>query len=116
MILKRIADTPANPVQHEGAEKAAVRVLFGPEDGSPTCAMRQFEIGPEGSTPHHAHPFEHQILILEGQFALVTEKGEVPVSPGDAIMIMPQEKHQFKNTSKTQSAKLLCIVPVEFQK
>ena len=116
MLIKKIADIPAEQVQNEGAQNATVRVLFGRTDGAPTFAMRQFELEIDGATPFHTHPFEHQILILQGQLALVSEQGEIPVSPGDVVMVLPGEKHQFRNVSKTKPAKMICVIPLEFQK
>ena len=43
MLVKKIKDVTATPVEMEGAENVKVRVLFGPEDGAPTFAMRVFE-------------------------------------------------------------------------
>jgi quercetin dioxygenase-like cupin family protein len=115
MLIKKISDVPVTPVKSGDAQKAAVRVLFGPKDGAPTFAMRQFELEPGGFTPHHNHPFEHQILVMQGQMVAVSENGDIPVGVGDVLMIMPGEKHQFRNDS-AQPAKFLCMVPVEYQK
>jgi len=116
MLIKKITDVPAEAIDSDGAEKTTVRVLFGPADGAPTFAMRQFELDVGGRTPHHTHPFEHQILVLQGQLALVTADGEIPVTVGDVIMILPGEEHQLRNTSKTQPARVICTIPVEYQK
>jgi len=116
VIIKKIEEVPAVKVEMDGAKDVSVRVLFGPTDKAPTFAMRQFEIEKSGHTPLHTHPFEHEVVILQGQIAVVWENGETSVSPGDVVMVMPNEKHQFKNMSETEPAKMLCLVPVEYQR
>ena len=116
MLIKRISDVPATPVQMEGAKNVNVRVLFGPKDEAPTVAMRQFELEAGGHTPHHAHPFEHQVVVMQGGLKVVTDQGDIPLAVGDVLMVLPDEKHQFQNASETEVAKMLCIIPIEYQK
>ena len=103
------------PVTMEGASGVKVQVVLGPDDNAPTMAMRIFELAPNGHTPYHDHPFEHEIIILEGAVAVVTPKGDIPVSPGDTLLVMPGETHQFKNCSETDCAKFICFVPIAYQ-
>ena len=116
MLVKKISDVPAVPVKMEGAENVMVRVMFGPQDNVPNFAMRVFDFGPAGHTPFHTHPFEHEVIILDGDISAVTEQGETPLSVGEVVMFMPDETHQFKNTSDSKTAAMICLVPVEFQK
>ena len=116
MIIKNTKDVPVVKVEMDGVKDVSVRVLFGPADKAPTFAMRQFEIEKGGHTPLHTHPFEHEVVILQGQIAVVSQDGETATAPGDVVMVMPNEKHQFKNMSDTEPAKMLCLVPIEFQK
>jgi quercetin dioxygenase-like cupin family protein len=116
MIIKNINTVPANDVKMEGAENVKVRVVFGPADNAPTFALRIFELGPAGHTPFHAHPFEHEAVILDGDIAAVSDSGEKPLQKGDALLIPGNEMHQFKNRSKTQPALFMCLVPVAYQK
>jgi quercetin dioxygenase-like cupin family protein len=116
MLIKKIKDVPAEKVKMEGAENVSVRVLFGPEDAAPTFAMRVFEFDKAGHTPYHSHPFEHEVLILKGEVAVVTEKGPINLDVGDTLMVNPGEMHQFKNLSKTNTTEILCLIPVQYQK
>jgi quercetin dioxygenase-like cupin family protein len=116
MLLKKIKDVGAVPVEMEGAENVKVRVLFGPEDKAPTFAMRVFELGKAGHTPYHQHPFEHEVVILDGEVVAVTDKNEIQLNVGDVLLIMPGELHQFKNISNSKPASFMCIIPVQFQK
>ena len=74
--------------------------------------MRLFELEPGGFTPYHSHSWEHENFIVEGIGALVTEDGELPFKPGDAIFVDPFMKHNYKNTGDT-TLKFLCLVPLE---
>ena len=116
MLVKKIKDVRAVPVSMEGAENVSVRVLFGPEDEAPTFSMRVFEFEKTGHTPYHSHTFEHEVIILDGELSIVTEQGEIALSVGDVLMVMPGDKHQLRNTSDSKSASMICLVPVEYQK
>ena len=102
-------------LEMEGAKDVTVKVLFGPKDNAPTFAMRLFEIAPQGHTPHHTHPFEHEIVVMEGDITLVSDQGDKVLNVGDVAMVMAGEKHQFRNDSESKPAKMLCFVPVEYQ-
>lgn len=116
MLVKKIKDVLAVSVKMEGAKNTRVRVLFGPEDGAPTFAMRLFELDKEGHTPYHNHPFEHEVIILDGKILAVTEKQEIPLNVGDVVMVMPGETHQFKNISDNKPASFICLIPLEHQR
>ncbi len=110
-IVKRIEDVPAQDLS-DGVEVVAVtkRVLLGPGDGAPTFAVRLFTLGPGGHTPRHSHPFEHGVLVLEGEGELWTEGGSHPLAPGTVALVAPDERHQFRNVGKAPF-KFICIVP-----
>jgi quercetin dioxygenase-like cupin family protein len=116
MIIRKLSDVAANPVNMEGAEHVSVRVIFGPNDKAPTVAMRVFELDGSGHTPFHTHGFEHEVVILSGEIAIVTETGPKPLKVGDMLLVMPNEQHQFKNLSETQKASFMCLVPIAYQK
>jgi quercetin dioxygenase-like cupin family protein len=94
----------------EGASKLKVRWLITKEMGAPNFAMRLFEMEPKGHSPLHTHPWEHEVFILEGEGTVVGGTEEKKFSPGDAIFIPPNEKHQFRNDGK-KVVKFLCLVP-----
>jgi quercetin dioxygenase-like cupin family protein len=116
MIIKNIDEVPLQDVNMEGAKDVKVRVMFGPSDNAPTFAMRVFEMAPSGHTPWHAHGFEHEAMLLDGDIAVVTEAGDRPLQKGDVILMPPDEKHQFKNLSDTKAARFMCLVPIAYQK
>ena len=68
--------------------------------------MRVFKFAQEGHIPYHSYPFEHGVLILKGEVAVVTEKGPINLDVGDTLIVSPNEMHQFKNLSKTNTAEI----------
>jgi quercetin dioxygenase-like cupin family protein len=57
----------------------------------------------------------HMIYVIEGQGALVNEKGEeTPLKAGDFALVNPSEKHQYRNKGD-QPFKMICGVPKEFE-
>lgn len=116
MQIRNMNDVPAVPVEMQGANNVTVKVLFGPKEGAPNFAMRIFELAPDGHTPCHNHPFEHEVLILDGTIAVVTPDGPQTLMKGDSLLILPDETHQFKNLSAGDNARFLCLVPVQYQK
>lgn len=90
-----------------------MRVVIGPNEGAPVFNMRIFEVQPGKSTPFHRHWWEHEVFILEGSAILKLEENDIPVSPGTAILVNRNEKHQFINIGETVM-KFMCLVPQEW--
>lgn len=104
-------DVPAQPVEDDAARNTTVRWLISRPEGAPNFAMRLFELGPGGSTPLHDHPWEHEVYVIEGEAEIVSEAGPLPVVSGDAVLVLPGERHQFRNTGES-SARFLCMIPL----
>ncbi|MCD6445781.1 cupin domain-containing protein [Candidatus Bathyarchaeota archaeon] len=94
----------------EGSYKTEVRWLLTKDVGAENFAMRLFEIQPEGYTPLHKHPWEHEVFVLEGEGTIVGERGEKKFEAGDVIFVPPNELHQFKNAGE-KLLKFLCLIP-----
>jgi quercetin dioxygenase-like cupin family protein len=92
-----------------GSKRARIKWLIGEKDGPPTFLMRQFTVEAGGYTPYHQHDWEHEVYVLEGQGKVRYENLEARIEPGDAILIPPGEKHQFRAGSET--LKFLCLIP-----
>jgi quercetin dioxygenase-like cupin family protein len=110
MKITHYTQVPPDPVGEEGAEGITVRWVIGPQDGAPNFLMRVFEMAPGGHSPHHAHPWEHEVFVLEGQGTLVHAGQEITCSPGDVVYLAPGEEHQFRNTSGADFA-FICLIP-----
>ena len=110
MRLVKWRDIVAREVTEEGAGNTTIRVLLGPEVGAPGFVMRFFEIGPGGQTPLHSHEWEHEMFIVSGRGVCVTEDGETPLEPEDAVFMPGGEKHCFRNTGD-ETLRVICLVP-----
>jgi quercetin dioxygenase-like cupin family protein len=93
------------------APGVVMRVVAGTAEGAPTFVMRIFEIQPGSGTPHHTHPWEHEVFLVEGQGALKSGNTEKPLKEGDAVMVLPDEMHSFLNTGKDM-LRIICVVPL----
>ncbi|HEY2759080.1 MAG TPA: cupin domain-containing protein [Pirellulales bacterium] len=101
---------PAKPVEMEGAHACTVRWLLGQADGTPTFAMREFEVAPGGYTPRHSHDYEHEVFVLEGNGIVIEGDQEHRFTVGDVIFVQPNEVHQFRNASD-KPVRFLCLIP-----
>ena len=100
--------------QVEGMEAApgvVMRVVAGPAEGAPTFVMRVFEIQPGSATPHHSHPWEHEVFVLSGNGALKSGDTEKPLVEGDAAVVLPDEPHSFANAGD-DILRVICVVPL----
>jgi quercetin dioxygenase-like cupin family protein len=105
-----VSETPESPITEEGAKSTRIKWLINEKDGAPTFLMRHFTVEPGGFTPFHNHDWEHEVYILEGQGTVRYENQEEKIGPGDAILIPPNKKHQFR-ASTDHSLTFLCMVP-----
>jgi len=100
----------------EGAEGIHKQAPISKGDGSPSFCFRVFTFEPGGHTPFHKHSNEHLNYVIEGNGAIVTESGEEQeIRKGDFALILPNEKHQFKNKSTSKPMVLICAVPKEYE-
>jgi len=103
-------------VNMKGAKKAFKQVPLSREDGAPVYSYRVFTVEPGGFTPCHQHDYEHMNYIIEGHGVLVNKKGEEQkIKKGDFALVLPNEKHQYRNKSKDKPLVLICGVPKQFE-
>lgn len=112
MILNHSSEVLPEPVTKPGFTRMQARYLLVKDDGCPRYAMRLMEIGPEGCTSFHRHKEEHEMYFLEGEGILKTaDNMECRVMAGDAVLLMPCEFHQVRNTG-TGMLRIICTVPL----
>ena len=109
MLVRHYSDVPAKP-SGGGARSMKVRWLIAEPEGAPNFYMRMFEIGPDGSSPHHAHDWEHEVYILDGEGRLFGKNESYPLRPGDAVLVPGGEIHHFES-SGGKTMKMLCLIP-----
>ena len=110
MKLNHFEEVEQNDVDMPGAVGCKVRWLVGKPDGAENFSMRQFEVGVDGFTPRHSHPYEHEVFVLEGNGTVLEGDTLHNIKSGDVIFVQPDEVHQFKNTGDTP-LKFLCLIP-----
>ena len=112
MKIAHYSEIKASPVEMEGAQGVTIRWLISESDGAPNFAMRLFEVEPGGQTPLHAHSWEHELFVLEGNGFVWKEGKEIPIKSGTVIYVPPDEKHCFKNVGN-QKLQFLCLIPIK---
>ncbi|MBT4483452.1 MAG: cupin domain-containing protein [Candidatus Latescibacteria bacterium] len=111
MLVKHYTDEPAKTVE-EGAKETTIRWLIAEPEGAPNFYMRLLEIGQDGCTPHHAHEWEHEVFILEGEGKLVGDGKSHSLTAGDAVFVPGNEVHHFESSGR-QTMKMLCLIPAK---
>lgn len=102
---------PLRPVDLAGVKGVKIRWLISQKE-APNFVMRMYEVEPGGYTPHHTHPFEHEVFVLDGQGEVVCEGETKPLTNG-CVVYMPQDKkHQFRNTGD-KILRFLCLIPAQ---
>ena len=115
MHITSLDKIPSTIPAMEGAKGVTKQIPLSKADGVPAFSFRVFTIEPGGHTPLHRHPFEHMNYVIEGNGALVAEGREHDLKEGDFALVLPGEKHQFRNASKSQNFRLICAVPKEYE-
>jgi quercetin dioxygenase-like cupin family protein len=110
MLLKHASESTAEPMIKPGFSGMQARFLLTADDGCPRYALRLMEFAPGGHCSFHNHKEEHEIYIIEGEGVLRTGS-ECAIRAGDAILLMPCEFHQIRNTG-TGMLKMICTVPL----
>jgi len=115
MHVTRLSKVAETIPEMEGAKGIYKQVPLSREHGAPAFSFRVFTIEPGGHTPFHRHPYEHMNYVIDGQGILVTEDGEHAVREGDFALVLPGEKHQYKNSSQNRNLVMICAVPREYE-
>jgi quercetin dioxygenase-like cupin family protein len=53
--------------------------------------------------------------VIRGEGALVSEDREHRLREGDFALVLPGERHQFRNSSGNQDLVIICAVPKEYE-
>lgn len=110
MLVKDKDHQTFDPVLEEGVEKVKKAVLVGSDEGAPNFYMRHFEIDAGGFTPYHQHDWEHVVYVLSGSGTLKGEDKALPLQSGSAVLVKPNEMHQFRADADGPLA-FLCMIP-----
>ena len=80
-------------------------VLLSSKDGVPNYVMLYNGAMAPGAVSHpdaggHTHRWEHVVYILQGSGTLVCDGKAHNVSEGDAVLVPPNVRHQWKNETR----------------
>lgn len=112
MIVDQEQNVPSKALNSPEVNAAAIKVLVGPEQGWDDYVMRIIELGPEGYSPAHAHPWPHINYMIEGQGTVLIDGRTHEVSAGAYAYVPANSHHQFRNTGPGMF-RFICIVPKE---
>jgi quercetin dioxygenase-like cupin family protein len=116
MYIVHLDSVSRHKVEMQGASGVYKQLPVGSAQGAPHFSFRVFSMQPGGHTPYHEHDSEHVNYVIEGQGALVDGQGmERSLSAGDFALVLPREKHQYKNTSADTPFVMICAVPKEYE-
>ena len=114
MLITRLEDVEKTVPDMEGAKGVIKQVPLSAKHGAPTFSFRVFTIEPGGHTPFHQHPFEHMNYVIKGSGVLVEADREHELGEGDFALVLPDEKHQFKNRGNSDLV-VICAVPKQYE-
>ncbi len=87
------------------------REVITADDGAPNFCMRIFELEPGSSTPHHSHPWEHEVFVLSGRGMVTGEQKETLIARDSVVFVPPDEKHCFVNNGN-EPLRFICLIPI----
>ena len=110
MIVSHEEKSMANIIDSPAVRNAAMKVLIGEKEGWGDHVMRIIELGPQGYSPKHDHPWPHINYMLEGKGVLEIEGREHAVEAGSYAYVPAGKEHQFRNAG-SGDFRFICIVP-----
>jgi quercetin dioxygenase-like cupin family protein len=111
MKVKHYTEVENQDADMDGAHGANIRWVLGPDDKMPNFYLRVIEVQPGGNTPHHQHPYEHEVFVLEGGGELLDPEGNpLDLKPGTVAYVAPNDLHQFRNTGDG-ILRFICLIP-----
>ena len=114
MLITRLEAVEKTIPAMEGVKGVHKQIPLSTKDGVPMFSFRVFTIEPGGHTPLHQHPFEHMNYVIQGSGVLIAVDQEHALSEGDFALVLPDERHQFRNTGNSDLI-LICAVPKEYE-
>jgi len=112
MIVSHEDQAIANVIDSPAVKNAAMKVLIGAQEGWADHVMRIIELGPDGYSPKHSHPWPHINYMIEGNGVLYIEGQEQAVQAGSYAYVPSDKEHQFRNAGDGMF-RFICIVPTE---
>jgi quercetin dioxygenase-like cupin family protein len=115
VIISNLKDIQGTEIHSPEIKNAVKKVLISPENGWDGYYMRVFELGKDGYTPKHTHPWPHINYIISGKGQCHLDGTDYDVEAGGFAYVPGGKLHQFRNTSE-ETFTFICIVPEEGEK
>lgn len=112
MIISQEQEILAANIDSTEVHNAAMKVLIGAKEGWADYVMRIVELGPDGHSPRHKHPWPHINYMVEGSGILLIDGDEHPVKEGGYAFVPAGVEHQYRNSGQGMF-RFICIVPKE---
>ena len=110
MKVTHYTQIPAKAFGSEAPE-TSIRVLINDvNDNAPVYNLRMIEIGVNGHTPDHSHPYEHENFVVEGDGQVMIDGDWYDIHQGDVVLVPAGIRHQYRNTGQS-TLKFLCGIP-----
>lgn len=92
---------------------STIREILAPRNsGVARQSLAEATLEPGAATQAHFHPQTEELYyLLRGAGEMAIEGERRPVGVGDAIAILPGQKHQIRNTGTESLVFLCCCVP-----
>jgi quercetin dioxygenase-like cupin family protein len=101
--------------QNDGTNQVSETWMIGKKEGAQNFAFRYYQLSPGSHSRKEQHPYDHGILVLQGEGEVLLGDDSHPVSKGDIIYIAPDLLHQVNNTSQ-EPLGFLCVIPARREK
>jgi mannose-6-phosphate isomerase-like protein (cupin superfamily) len=94
-------------------DTSTIREILAPRNSGVTRqSLAEATLPPGAATQAHLHPQTEELYyILQGEALMAVEGERRAVGPGDAIAILPGQRHQIRNTGAGDLVFLCCCVP-----
>lgn len=112
MIVSHLKNLDGVKFDHPQVKNVLKKVLISPTEGWEGYVMRVFELGEDGYSPKHSHPWPHINYMIKGQGYVHIDGTDHEVEEGSFSFVPPNKEHQFRNRGK-QPFIFICIVPEE---
>ena len=109
-MIGHINELSGKQITHPDALNSMMKVLVSPKEGWEGYVMRVVEVGQNGFTPKHAHPWPHINYMISGKGELYIKDKATKVEAGSFAFVPENTLHQFKNVGN-ETFKFICIVP-----
>ena len=109
MHIGHIKDVEKGDIPVEGIKGTKIQWLLSKKENVPHFYMRFITLEPGGVIPLHSHETIHEMYIVKGKGAVLSEDGETQFEEGNFIYMPSQEIHGTRNTGD-EELQFICVI------